>query len=118
MYGGVSYKEHYFDVNDQAKARNVDQQAQQSAKYDRPTNQNTESNGTQPNTASQQTSQHPMKQALRTDMNLSKIKDYSDQNYFLAKSTEYNQNQRRSLPFRHSKNSALSQNKSRNVEEL
>jgi len=31
-----------------------------------------------------------MKQAMKTDMNLNKFKDYSDQNYFLAKSSEYN----------------------------
>ena len=55
--------------------------------------------------------------AMKTDMNLNKFKDYSDQNYFLAKSSEYNQNQRKSLPFRQSKNSALSQSKTHNNEE-
>lgn len=57
-----------------------------------------------------------MKQALKTDINLSKLKDYSDQNYLISKGSEINNPsniQRKSLQFRtSSKNSGASNNKS------
>ena len=51
-------------------------------------------NGVQANQTSPQMFHHQAKN--KTDLNMAKLKDYSDQNELLAKSSEYNQSKRKS----------------------